>query len=159
MTGISLGDFPLHCILEGVCFLFIGKVQPHLTVICSEGMKVRLWRGVNYLVVELLLPNLPPHLQIKHPYEVGALRVVFDEAHHSCVLQAPRGRTVRQSHVQLGYCSGHGSTPSAQKLLQLLVLLQAQQRAAGTLHLSLGSAAHDSSDKSARDLRINVHSI
>lgn len=48
------------------------------------------------------------YLQIKHPYEVGALRVVFDEADDSGVLQAPCGWTVRQSHVQLCYCSGHG---------------------------------------------------
>lgn len=86
-------------------------------------MKVWLWRGVNNLVVELLLPNLPPCLQIKHPYEIGALRVVFDEADHSSVLQAPCGWTVRQSHEQLCYCSAHGSTPSAQQLLQLIVLL------------------------------------
>lgn len=81
------------------------------------------------MVVELLLPDLPPCLQIKHPYEVGALRVVFDKADHSSVLQAPHGRTVRQSHKQLRYCSGHGSTPSAQQILQLLILLEAQQRA------------------------------
>lgn len=113
-------------------------------------MKVRLWRRVNNLVVELLLPDQPPrlwrninislsqyhsyrtwvilchdrsntqdnsdqiislmraYLQIKHPYEVGALRIVFDEAHHSGVLQAPRGWTVRQSHEQLCHCRGHG---------------------------------------------------
>lgn len=53
-------------------------------------------------------PCLRGYLQIKHPYEVGALRVVFDEADDSGVLQAPCGWTVRQSHVQLCYCSGHG---------------------------------------------------
>lgn len=51
--------------------------------------------------------SLRGYLQIKHPYEVGALRVVFDEAHHPGVLQAPRGGTVRQSHVQLGHRRGH----------------------------------------------------
>lgn len=48
------------------------------------------------------------YLQIEHPYEVGALKVVLDKAHHSGVLQAPHGRTVRQSHKQLCHCGGHG---------------------------------------------------
>lgn len=142
LTVLSLVDFILDSILEGVCFLLGREVQSDLTVICREGMKVRLWRAVNNLVVELLLPNLPPCLQIKHPYEVGALRVVFDEADDPGVLQAPHRRAVRQSHVQLGDCGGHGSTPSAQQVLQLLILLQAQQGAPGALHFRLRSTAH-----------------
>lgn len=90
-SAVSLVDFLLDSILEGFCFLLLSKVQSDLTVMCSKGMKERLWRGVNNLVVELLLPNQPPCLQIIHPYEVRALGVVFDEAHHSCVLQAPHG--------------------------------------------------------------------
>lgn len=124
---MPLVDFFLDSILEGFCFLLQSKVQSGLTVIRSEGVEERPRRGVNDLVVDLLLPNLPPCLQIKHPYEVGALEVVFDEAHHSGVLQAPRGGAVRQRHKQLGYCSGHGSTSSAQQLLQLLILLGVQQ--------------------------------
>lgn len=47
------------------------------------------------------------YLQIKHPYEVGALRIVFDEANHPSVLQAPCERTVRQSHKELSHGGGH----------------------------------------------------
>lgn len=47
------------------------------------------------------------YLYIEHSYEVGALRVVFDEADHSGVLQAPHGGAMRQSHEQLCHCSGH----------------------------------------------------
>lgn len=139
---VSLVDFILDSMLESVCFLLRRKVQSDLTVIRSEGMKEGLRRGVNNLVVELLFPHLPSCLQIKHPYEVGALRVVFDEAHHSSVLQAPRGGTVRQSHEQLCYCSDHGGTPSAQQLVQPLILLWAQQRAPDALRFTFRSTAH-----------------
>lgn len=48
------------------------------------------------------------YLHIKHPDEVGALQVVFDEARHAGVLQAPHGRAVRQSHEELCHRGGHG---------------------------------------------------
>lgn len=34
--------------------------------------------------------------------------VVLDEAHRSCVPQAPGGRTVRRSHEELSHCGRHG---------------------------------------------------
>lgn len=70
MAVVSLIDFVDNYILKGVCFLLFSKVQSNLTVICSESMKEGLWCGVNYLVVDFLLPYQSPYLQIKHPYEV-----------------------------------------------------------------------------------------
>lgn len=43
LTVVSLVDFLLDSVLEGLCFLSLREVQPHLTVICREGMKERLW--------------------------------------------------------------------------------------------------------------------
>lgn len=48
------------------------------------------------------------YLQIEHPYEVGALKVVLDKTHHAGVLRAPHGGTVRQGHKQLCHGGGHG---------------------------------------------------
>lgn len=90
LTVVSLTDFLLNGLLEKVRFLFLSEVQscqtvlqgttnPSLTTkykhiyikythvctqggtyICREGVEERPRRGVDYLVVELLLPYLPP---------------------------------------------------------------------------------------------------
>lgn len=60
-------------------------------------------------MVFVILPRcLRAYLQIKHPYEVGALKVVFDEAEHPGLLHAPNVWAVRQSHEQLCHRSRHG---------------------------------------------------
>lgn len=51
--------------------------------------------------------SLRVYLQIKHPYEVGALRIIFDKTQHPGVLQVPWGGAVRQSHEQLCHRRGH----------------------------------------------------
>lgn len=57
---LSVDDFVLNFTHEVFCFLLLSEIQSDLTVICSEGMKERERRGVNNLVVDLLLPDLLP---------------------------------------------------------------------------------------------------
>lgn len=96
-------------------------------------MKILLGAGISHLIVQLLFPDHFFILEIIKADEVGAARVVLDEAHYSGVLQAPVGRAVGECHIELHNCSGQGHTSSAQEVQQPLVLLDVEERAGHVL--------------------------